>query len=120
VNVIPRQSPTPSTKHMNFNHHLLKNRAAVNIWILEPTDCRITPIIMIIHPVITPTRRPPISAIYGVIGSATMDPTDMIALRSPRVAALGLLKAMKLATIHGEEGESYSPSTGRVLADRSS
>ena len=71
----------------------MKNLEAMNISMLIPIDWRTTPIIMIIHPVITPILRPKISAMYGVIGSATIDPTDMIAFKRPRVAALGWLKA---------------------------
>ena len=66
----------------------------MNIWMFTPIDCKTTPTIMIMQPTMTPIRRPQISAMYGVIGSATIDPTDMMAFRRPRVAGLGLLKAI--------------------------
>ena len=50
---------------------------------------------MIKQPVIIPARLPAISAMYGVIGRATMLPTDMIAFKRPRVAALGLWNAVR-------------------------
>jgi hypothetical protein len=71
----------------------IMKRAAINIWMLRPIDWRTTPTIMRMQPVIIPARRPKISAMYGVIGRAIMLPTDMIAFRSPRVGALGLLNA---------------------------
>jgi hypothetical protein len=67
----------------------MKNLEAMNISMLTPIDWRTTPIIMITQPVMTPILRPKISAMYGVIGKATMEPTDMMALRRPRVAAFG-------------------------------
>ena len=53
--------------------------------------------IMMMHPVMTPARLPSMSAIYGVMGRATIEPTDMMAFRSPRVAGFGLLNAGMLA-----------------------
>jgi hypothetical protein len=77
----------------------MKNLEAMNISMLIPIDWRTTPPIMIIQPVMTPILRPKISAIYGVIGRATIDPTDIMALRRPRVAAFGLSKAAVVSEI---------------------
>jgi hypothetical protein len=74
-----------------------------------------------IQPVMTPARRPAISAMYGVIGRATMDPTDMMALRRPRVDGPGLLKAVLCQTswASSRREETYSLSTEARPGDHS-
>jgi hypothetical protein len=42
------------------------------------------------------------SAMYGVIGKATIDPTDMIAFKRPLVAGLGWLKASMISLKFGD------------------
>jgi len=68
----------------------MRNRAPTNIPKVKPMLWSKTPSNIIEQPIITPVRLPRISAVYGTIGMARIEPTDIMAFRRPRLEADGL------------------------------
>lgn len=71
-----------------------KRRPTINMAIWNPIERRAIPTIIMLHPITTPLRRPRISAVYGTMGMASMEPIDMAAVKSPRVGGSGWLKSV--------------------------